>query len=164
MNYYKRYLTEDQLRLFCELQKLYSIREEAPKVLELKNGVKLLKIELSKIAKLLRNFKSIREKQDNFVAYNVEKDGENVGFIQINEDSPEVINISWLYIKPKYEDNHLGTEVMKGIIEGLKKFNYKKATLEVPNTFSKAVHIYRKLGFKETKRNQGLIYMEKAFL
>lgn len=157
-------MTEEELALFSEIQKLYSIREEAPKVLELKNGVKLLKVELSKIAKLLRNFKSIREKQDNFVAYEVEKDGENVGFIQINEDSSGVINISWLYIKPKYEDNHIGTEVMKSIIEELKKFNYKKATLEVPNTFSKAVHIYRKLGFKETKRDQGFIYMEKAFL
>ena len=149
--------------------RLFSLRENAPDIIELSNGVTLLKLEYGIIAKLLRKFKSIRERQNKSLIYDVMLKGKSIGFIQVYEEVPEIeLNISWLYIEPKHEGNHYATEVLKAFIEWAKKSKYKKLTLEVPSNSPNAYHIYKKLGFKETGEVEKsdlfgeLIYMEKT--
>ena len=128
------------------------LRQKAPEIIELGDDVILEKAGYGIIAKLLRNIKSIRKEQDKLLIYNVRMKEESIGFIQIYEEVPEeVLNITWLYIKPKYEGNHYATRVMKAIINKAKELGYRKLTLEVPIGSPNARHIYEKLGFIAVK-------------
>lgn len=142
------------------------LRDVIPDIIELENGITLKKVGFSFIARLLRNFKQIREKQDRFAPYNIELGGKNIGYIMINEDSKEEINFSWLQINPEFRGNHYATEVMKALLKWSKKLGYKTATLEVPGNSPDAQHIYEKLGFAVVKKEEsdvweGLTYMKK---
>ena len=128
------------------------LRQKAPEIIELGDDVILEKARYGIIAKLLRNIKSIRKEQDKLLIYNVKLKEESIGFIQIYEEVPEeVLNITWLYIKPKYEGNHYATRVMRTIINKAKELGYRKLTLEVPIGSPNARHIYEKLGFTAVK-------------
>ena len=154
------------------IQRFFSLRNSAPDTIELENGVTLVKTKSGIIAKLLRNFKYFREKQDRLLIYDVKLGDKEIGYIQVNEDIPDKeINIVWLEIDKKYEGNHYATETLKAIIGWAKEKGYKKLTLEVPGISPNARHIYEKLGFKVTGKTLGdeddlwggLTCMEKTF-
>ena len=151
------------------IQRLFSLRNNAPDTIKLDNEITLEKSGFGVIAKVLRNFKSIRRRQDKQLTYNIKLNGKEIGYLQIHETiSNSEINIMWLNINKGYEGNHYATKAMKSILEWAKKNGFRKVTLEVPGSSPNARHIYDKLGFKVVKEEEsefwdGLTYMEKIF-
>ena len=128
------------------------------------NDLILERCEYGVLAKLLRNFKKLREKQDSSIFYDIKlvKSGENIGFIQLSdEDDPTEVNITWLGIDDEFQNNGYCTRVLKALIPIFKKIGYKSVTLEVfPEAYA-AQHVYEKIGFKYTKTDElGLKHMK----
>ena len=151
------------------IQRLFSLRNNAPDIIELDNEITLEKSGFGVIARVLRNFKSIRRRQDKQLNYDIRLGNKKIGYLQIYETIPNSeINIMWFGISKGYEENHYATKAMKSILEWAKKNGFKKVTLEVPGSSPNARHIYDKLGFKVVKEEEsefwdGLTYMEKIF-
>ena len=55
-------------------------------------------------------------------------------------------------IHRKYREIGIGTQLMKSLISQAKTMKLKILTLEVYSTNKRAIHVYEKLGFKETGR------------
>ena len=65
-------------------------------------------------------------------------------------------------IHRQYRNIGIGTRLMKSLISQAKTMNLKILTLEVYSTNKRAIHVYEKLGFKETGRiPKGLFRNEK---
>ena len=138
------------------VQRVFSLRNNAPDTIELGNGISLVKEKFGIVAKLLRHIKPLRENQDKLLIYDVKLGDNELGYIQVHEDIPgSELNIVWLEIDRKYEGNHYATKTMEAIIKWSKDNGYKKLTLEVPGISPNARHIYEKLGFKITGKTLG---------
>ena len=136
------------------LERLYSLRSQAPDTISMGNNLVLKKSDFGVIAKLLRLIKPLKTMQDRGVLYDVYLDEKNIGYIQIHEESREELNIPWLMVDKKYRGQGIATRMMKQIITFAAKSGYKKITLEVPGNSPDARHIYEKLGFVVTHEDQ----------
>ncbi len=61
-------------------------------------------------------------------------------------------------IKKGYRDIGIGTEMLKTLIAQAKKMDLKILTLSVFSTNKRAIHVYKKVGFKETGRRPEFFY------
>lgn len=70
-----------------------------------------------------------------------------IGFINYYEiyDRIEIVNFNVLDF---FQDKHLGSMLLKKLIENAKEKKMKNITLEVRKDNLKAIHIYEKYGFK----------------
>ena len=100
------------------IQRLFSLRNNAPDIIELDNEITLEKSGFGVIARVLRNFKSIRRRQDKQLNYDIRLGNKKIGYLQIYETIPNSeINIMWFGISKGYEGNHYATKAMKSILE-----------------------------------------------
>ena len=67
-------------------------------------------------------------------------------------------------IKSGYRDMGIGTEIMKTLIDQAHLIALKILTLTVFATNKRAIHVYEKVGFKETGRIPKGIYRNEQFL
>lgn len=144
-----------------------------PDLINLSNGLIVKKdhYENHFIARLLRHFNYFKRKQNKGANYDIIKDEENIGFIQLYEDSPGVIEVVFIEISERYRGHHYATEVLKKFIELLRELGYKKMILDAVCDSPIPVHIYKSLGFKMTGKEWkdkdsmevwgGLVEMEK---
>lgn len=124
------------------------------------------------LSKILPNYSKNKTSISN--SYKIkDKNGKNVGVIY-TEDSKDKdhIYINWISVNKKQRGNGYAQSAMKEIINNAKKNGYKKVTLEVPDEDYAAMHIYEKLGFKDSGRlvikdgdyvDDSLIKMELKF-
>ena len=63
-----------------EIQRVFSLRNNAPDTIELGNGVFLVKAKFGIIAKLLRHIKPLRENQDKLLIYDVKLGDNELGY------------------------------------------------------------------------------------
>ena len=96
------------------------------------------------------------EKPSNWDLWLVELKGKPIGFGVVKHLSDG----DWLTggILLEYRGRGFGTELFKGLIE-----RSKMQKLDVFATNEKALRVYRKLGFVETKRVGAVITMERRF-
>ena len=67
-------------------------------------------------------------------------------------------------IKKGYRDVGIGTEMLKTLIAQAKKAGLKMLTLSVFSTNKRAIHVYEKVGFKETGRRPKFFYKNGKYI
>lgn len=77
------------------------------------------------------------------------KDGETVGSLSMNRDTPKTLNIVWVDTKDAHKGRGYATATMSAAIQHARREGVEKITLEVPGRSPDARHIYEKLGFKD---------------
>ena len=108
------------------------------------------------IEKLIDNF-SEYICNHNFDLYMISVDGKNIGIIEIGsyedkyKDNMEGIGeIRSFHIKQEFQNQGIGSEVLKFAVDELKKMGYRKICLWVKKQNTKAIKFYEKHGFKKT--------------
>lgn len=89
-----------------------------------------------------------------------EHDGKIVGHLAIVEDekNPKVVDLA-IYLAREYQNQGIGTQMVKAIIDFAKKKGYKKITLVTDRLNWRAIRVYRKCGFNTVLASYEL-YME----
>jgi len=125
--------------------------DKLPEEIKINSKITLKKADRHFLGKLLRKLsKSVRKEQDIFTVFDIYVDESQIGDVQIYENSPEELQIPFLWIDRS--DNRgfgIGTEVIKGLIPVFKKYGYKTLTLEA---LKNRVPFYKRLGFKEMNK------------
>lgn len=112
--------------------------------------------------------KEIKDNQfTNFFAYII--DNNPVSFINyyVMYERAELININVL---EEYQNQKIASKLIEHMIEDCKQRKVKSITLEVKETNIKAIHLYKKYGFKEIGIRKGYyqgidgILMEKEMM
>jgi GNAT superfamily N-acetyltransferase len=104
------------------------------------------------------------------IIYILEVDGIAEGMGVLRKQSDGIAEIRRMYIRPKYRGMGLGKEMVERLEEKAREFGYLTLKLDTSEFMVAALHIYRKMGFKEseafsdgsTRLGEGIrIYMEK---
>lgn len=104
-----------------------------------------------------RWIKYLEEKGFSIVA---EHEGKIVGHLAIVEDesNKDTVDLA-IYLARNYQNQGIGTEMVRAIIEYCKKICYKKITLVTDRLNWRAIRVYRKCGFQTVLASYEL-YME----
>ncbi len=104
-----------------------------------------------------RWLKYLEEKGFSIVA---EHDGNIVGHLAIVEDESNkgVVDLA-IYLARNYQNQGIGTEMVKAIVEYCRKSGYKKITLVTDRLNWRAIKVYKKCGFQTVLASYEL-YME----
>lgn len=76
-------------------------------------------------------------------------DGEAAGCIAMRKIDSENCEMKRLYVKPKFRGKHIGSILVKRIIEDAKGENYNYMLLDTLPFLKSAIYMYRKYGFYE---------------
>lgn len=82
--------------------------------------------------------------------YVYEKDNKILGFIHI-EKMYETVDIINIVVDPKYQHNHIGSELLQCVIDNIK---FDRIMLEVNENNTNAINFYKKFKFKEINRRK----------
>ncbi|MEM0353586.1 MAG: GNAT family N-acetyltransferase [Archaeoglobaceae archaeon] len=83
----------------------------------------------------------------NGFAIVAEKNGKIIGHLVIVPDDRNRVDLT-IFVHQNYQNRGLGQEMMKLIIEYCKKAGFDGITLVTERTNSRAIHVYKKLGFE----------------
>ena len=75
-----------------------------------------------------------------------------IGMVAYHRHSKSRCEMKRLYVKPKYRENKLGKKLVLEILEYAKKAGYKEMVLDTIIPLQSAIHLYKKVGFKEVGR------------
>lgn len=78
-----------------------------------------------------------------------DKNGNKVGEMYLFSETPESLHVAWIGVKDKYRGHGYATASMKAAVDNARKKGYKNVTLQAIDESEDAVHIYRKMGFKD---------------
>lgn len=98
------------------------------------------------------------ENSKYFVALNENDDILAFGGLWFNIDEAHIMNIA---VKREFRRNHIGTELLKFLIDEAKKENKNCITLEVREDNVPAIELYKKLEFNEVGKRKK--YYNKLF-
>ncbi len=98
--------------------------------------------------------------------YMVAKDGDKIIGFSSASYFMETADILRVAVLPEYQHQSIATDLMKALLENLKKLQVSKVILEVEDSNKKALGLYIKVGFKKisSRKNyygngrDGLIY------
>lgn len=145
----------------------WGIRKSAPNTTPIKDKTESLTVKLKDgshltldgdrtpgMAKFIARLSpATRERLNNSSSFKLKApDGTLVGEMQLYKESPKVLNVVWVGVSDDHRGKGYATAAMNAAIYSAKKQNLDKVTLEVPGHSPDALHIYKKLGFKETKQ------------
>ncbi|MEW9077107.1 GNAT family N-acetyltransferase [Terrisporobacter glycolicus] len=77
-----------------------------------------------------------------------------VGWCDVSPKT-ETIGYLGMSILPEYRGKGIGSNVLKQVIDLSKSYGYKKIELDVLKSNSRAIHVYKSLGFAETNTVTG---------
>ena len=97
-------------------------------------------------------FEDLKRDLKEHALYGAYLDDKMVGFITFKENSPDVIEISWLAVRSKYRKQGIGSELVKnslGKMKGKYKICEVKTLAETHKDkgYAKTRNFYKKLGF-----------------
>lgn len=72
-----------------------------------------------------------------------------VGWCDVSPKT-ETIGYLGMGILPEYRENGIGKNILRQVIDLSKVYGYKKIELDVLKSNSRAIHVYKSLGFVET--------------
>ena len=136
----------------------WGVRKEPEIVLKktLKNGVELTvtKNPSPAIGKLLSAISPAYKNYMSSQAHFTLKDnmGKTVGDASFHQDSPTSLNLMWVGVKTKHRGKGYASAVLDGVVKYASDKGLEKLTLEVPGNAPDALHIYEKLGFKKSDK------------
>lgn len=95
----------------------------------------------------------------------VHENGSFQGFISyyMNDSEKRFGYLSMILINKEYQNNGMGSFLIKSAIEDLKKNLFKVFQLEVLKSNDKAIKIYKNFGFNIIKEKRDLYLMELQF-
>ncbi len=92
-----------------------------------------------------------------FIAFN---EKERVGYCQIYDVCEKKLEVGFV-VSSKFQGNGYGKKIVKEtILKAKELFPERKIVLYVKKNNVKAIHIYKKQGFKEVSESNGIVYME----
>ncbi|MDI9609943.1 MAG: GNAT family N-acetyltransferase [Archaeoglobales archaeon] len=108
--------------------------------------------------KAIENWISYLEKRGFSIV--AEHNNKIVGHLAIVEDEkdPKVVDLA-IYLAKEYQNQGIGTQMVKAIIDLAKKRGYKKITLVTDRLNWRAIRVYKKCGFNTVLASYEL-YME----
>lgn len=116
-----------------------------------------------KLPPLVQTLESLKDEFENKVFLKAEFDGKIIGSVRFTVDRNE-IEIERLIVDPNFQNQGVGTVLMKGV----EQIVDKKVTLKLFTGIksSRNIHLYQKLGYKiytqsETPQGIGLLHMQK---
>lgn len=83
-----------------------------------------------------------------------DKDGTEVGGGSILRTDKDTFYVDIIAVKKEHRGKGYATAAMNGIVKYAQKQGASKLTLDVPNDAADAQHIYSKMGFKQTGKNE----------
>jgi len=89
------------------------------------------------------------------------EEDELVGYMQFFNKTSDSIEVGWALHPDCFNKGYGQASVMEAIERAGKLYRNKKLYLSVKQDNYKAIHIYKKYGFKEFERKNNLIWMEK---
>ena len=96
---------------------------------------------------------SIKNNQPHFFAVN--EDDEVVGWCDImpvDSETSSLIGYLGIGLLKEYREKGIGQQLLETTIQAAIEKEFKKVELEVRDSNSRAIHLYKKLGFLEEKR------------
>ncbi|MBI4733314.1 MAG: GNAT family N-acetyltransferase [Rubrobacteridae bacterium] len=117
-----------------------------------------------KLPPLTQTLDEISKEFTHKTIYKLEMDGKIVASIRCAIEN-EILLVERLIVDPKYQNQGIGTSIMKEI-ENLYSNTVKKYTLFTGHKSERNIRLYEKLGYKEIRQepltnNCMLVYMEK---
>jgi ribosomal protein S18 acetylase RimI-like enzyme len=95
---------------------------------------------------------------ENGNIFMIKVDGVDAGMVQILEQQ-EAIEIAEIQILPAYQRRGIGRQVIRDVVSKAHS-NRKAATLSVGLKNSRAIKLYRSLGFTEVGKTEAKLYFE----
>ena len=116
----------------------------------------------------LRNESNLRDLSTKFFRFATTMElitnGHGVGFATVyhNDTSERIAYLTRIAVLPKYEGQGNGTELLLGVIDVSKRSGMKHIRLEVSENNTRAIRLYKNLGFSvEGVSKPGCFYMKK---
>lgn len=108
--------------------------------------------------------KPLGRAQEKALYYDVYLGDKKIGEINLGEETPIELIISWIGINKEYRGNHYATEILKHFINFARSKKYRVVTIEWDKGDPVAIDIYKKLGFVIDKDRSGetLTIMHKS--
>ena len=79
-------------------------------------------------------------------------DRELAGCIGLRRIDDECCEMKRLYVRPQYRSRHIGSVLVKRIIQDARDIGYRSILLDTLLFLEDAVRMYRRIGFHETKK------------
>ena len=87
-------------------------------------------------------------------------DSKIIGTVAVSELERKICELKSLYLLEKYQGMGYGKKMLIYAINQAKKFGYKKMYLDSLSTSTKAIALYRRVGFKDTEKYNSSIYSD----
>ena len=88
-------------------------------------------------------------------------DGSNIiGTVAVSELESKSCELKSLYLSEQYQGMGYGKAMLIYAIDQAKSYGYRKMFLDSLSTSTKALALYRKVGFKDTERYNSNIYSD----
>ncbi|MDO8551908.1 MAG: GNAT family N-acetyltransferase [bacterium] len=105
-----------------------------------------------------------REYIDTGGAIFVAKDGNRIiGSLLVKKLADGIGEIKRFQNLPEYRGKGIGKKLLDSALVFMQTHGFKKAALDTTSKSTKAIELFKKAGFIETKREREKIYFEKSF-
>lgn len=99
--------------------------------------------------------------EKSFVSFYCLLDDEKlIGTVALKKIDDYTVELKALYLDKSYRGQHLGSRLIKVAIDEAKTRRFKSMVLDSMSKYKEALHLYEKLGFRNTERFNDNVYAD----
>ena len=99
--------------------------------------------------------------EKSFVSFYCLLDDEKlIGTVALKKIDEYTVELKSLYLDKSYRGQHLGSRLVKAVVDEAGKLGYKSIVLDSMSKYKDALRLYEKYGFKHTERFNDNIYAD----
>lgn len=99
--------------------------------------------------------------EKSFVSFYCLLDDEKlIGTVALKKIDDYTVELKALYLDKSYRGQHLGSRLIKVAIDEAKTRGFKSMVLDSMSKYKEALHLYEKLGFRNTERFNDNVYAD----
>lgn len=83
-----------------------------------------------------------------------------IGTVALKKIDEYTVELKALYLDKSYRGQHLGSRLVKAVVDEAGKLGYKSIVLDSMSKYKDALRLYEKYGFKNTERFNDNIYAD----
>ena len=83
-----------------------------------------------------------------------------IGTVALKKIDEYTVELKALYLDKAYRGQHLGSRLVKAVVDEAGKLGYKSIVLDSMSKYKDALRLYEKYGFKNTERFNDNIYAD----
>ena len=83
-----------------------------------------------------------------------------IGTVALKKIDEYTVELKALYLDKSYRGQHLGSRLVKAVVDEAGKLGYKSIVLDSMSKYKDALRLYEKYGFKHTERFNDNIYAD----